>query len=254
MAPPAGADYITVMLELILLRHGESEGNRDRVFGGHGPMRLTELGHRQAEAAAAAIDDGLAPIEAIYASDLARTVETAAPLARRTVRDPVLTAALRERSVGELTGISFDEARERFPELWAQLSKRDPAWCPPGGESHHDCSRRVGAFLDEVLARHASGRVVLVSHAVAIDHLLRHVVGIAGAAAFRCLFHVDNCSIHRVLRKDDGPFRIAAINDVAHLGELRTATERAAWLPARAETPRKDDEARGDSTAAPRRR
>ena len=222
------------LLELVLVRHGESEGNRDRAFGGHGPTPLTEVGRRQAEAAAAAIFAGGA-IEAIYSSDLPRAVETAAPLARLTGLVPSLTTALRERSVGELTGLTFEEAQRRFPAVWAAMLRRDPEWCPPGGESHRACSLRVGALLGELFARHPSGRLVLVSHGVTIDHLLRHFVGIAEAPTFRCLFHVDNCSIHRVQRRDDGLFRIAAINDVAHLqlAAMSPTADRSAFLPAR---------------------
>ncbi|MSP63269.1 MAG: histidine phosphatase family protein [Myxococcales bacterium] len=214
------------MLEFVLLRHGESEGNRDRFFGGHGPSRLTPLGHLQASAAADAIGSGGgAPIDAIYMSDLPRAVETAAPLARKAGLVPIETAALRERSVGDLTGLRFEEAKERFPDLWAALFRRDLEWCPPGGESHRMCSRRVGALLLELLARHPAGRVVLVSHGVAIDHLLRHFLGVEDAAEMRFVFHVDNGSIHRIQRREDGLWRIVSLNDTSHLAGIAGAPD-----------------------------
>jgi broad specificity phosphatase PhoE len=202
-------------LELVLVRHGESEGNRDRRFGGHGPSRLTELGRRQAAAAAQAISR--LPVDAIYVSDLPRAVETAAPLARATGLTPTETPALRERSVGEMTGRTFEDVLANAPELWTALLSRDADWVPPGGESHAMCSARVGQFLDEVLAHHPSGRVVLVSHGVAIDHLLRRLLGLDQRSLSRFVFHVDNCSLHRVSRRDDGMFRVLALNETAHL-------------------------------------
>ncbi len=203
-------------LELVLLRHGESEGNRDRRFGGHGPAPLTALGRLQAAAAAAAIlRDG--PLDALYVSDLARAIETARPLAERSGLAPVVTPALRERSVGDWTGRSFEEVQAESPEAWAALLSRDPAWCPPGGESHLVCAARLGGFVDELLARHASGRVALVSHGLAIDHLLRRFLGVGPETVARFVFRVDNASLHRIVRRDDGLYRIASVNDVSHL-------------------------------------
>ncbi len=202
-------------LELVLVRHGESEGNRDRRFGGHGPAPLTELGRRQAAAAAQAI--ARLPVDAIYVSDLKRAVETAAPLALATRITPTETPLLRERSVGEMTGRTFDEVLEKNPELWNALLSRDAEWVPPGGESHVMCSARVGQFLDEILAHHDEGRVAIVSHGVAIDHLLRRLLGLDPRSLQRFVFHVDNCSLHRVSRREDGMFRILALNETAHL-------------------------------------
>src|SRR5689334_17689349 len=83
-----GAHYTTAMhVEILLVRHGQSEGNRDRRFTGHGPSRLTELGRAQAEATARAI--AAQSVDVLYSSDLARCLETAAPLARVTGLVPV---------------------------------------------------------------------------------------------------------------------------------------------------------------------
>jgi broad specificity phosphatase PhoE len=233
-------------VEIVLVRHGQSEGNRDRVFTGHGPSRLTDLGQRQAAAAAARLADRLAgrnddraaaddrsagaeagerprarPVDHIYSSDLVRCVQTAAPLALRTGLRPVETAALRERDVGEFTGLDFAEVQRRWPEGWSALLGRDAAYRPPGGESHLDCGQRVAAFLDELLARHLEGRVVVFSHGVAINHMLRHAVGLPREATQRAYFQVENCSIQRIEHRPDlGAIRILAVNDVAHLAGL----------------------------------
>ena len=230
-------------LEIVLVRHGQSEGNRDRVFTGHGPSALTELGQRQAEATARAIwaraektamtspgsiasiassgSSGsiasLGPIAAIYSSDLPRARSTALPLARLAGLPLIETEALRERGVGVLENLSFEEVQERYPGAWDSLIARDPTYAPPGGESHQGCALRVARFLNDLCARHPEGRVVCFSHGVAINHVLRHVVGVDPTAQPRFFFMVENCSLHRLRRDPDGLFRILATNDVAHL-------------------------------------
>src|SRR5262247_211745 len=87
---------------VLLIRHGQSEGNAERRFGGHTATPLSLRGRRQATATAEALKND--SITAIYSSDLARAVETAQPLATLT-RLPVNTAeAFRERSVGVMEG------------------------------------------------------------------------------------------------------------------------------------------------------
>ncbi len=204
-------------LDLLIVRHGESEGNRDRRFTGHGPSPLTDLGRRQADAVGHIL--AAPPPDAIYVSDLPRTVATAAPLVARTGILPVLTERLRERAVGTYTGMTFAEVEATDPAGWAALVARDPGHCPPGGESHHDCADRVGAFLDELVTWHPAGRVVLVSHGVAIHHMLRHLLGLRHAAV-HVHFQVDNCAVQRVERRAGGAVRVFAINDTSHLVAL----------------------------------
>jgi broad specificity phosphatase PhoE len=207
--------------ELLLLRHGESEGNASRRFGSHGPTPLTALGRRQAEAAARAI--AARKVDVIYVSDLPRAVETAAPLALLTGLVPVETPALRERSVGELTGLTFEEAAERYPEVWAALLRRDVEATPPGGESHRTCAARLFALLAEIVPRHAGQRVVLVSHGAAIEHLVRWFLAAPGDGELRFILHTDNCSIHRFQRRGEaGPWRILTLNDTSHLAGVVT--------------------------------
>src|SRR5262245_37992846 len=114
----------TMRADLLLLRHGQSEGNERGHFGGHGPTPLTALGRAQARATAACLV-GEGGLSAIFSSDLPRAVETARPIAEATGIAPSLTEALRERSVGVLTGLSFAEAEARYPEVYAAMMRRD---------------------------------------------------------------------------------------------------------------------------------
>src|SRR3954447_23703477 len=121
-----GELYIISMnaTEILLLRHGQSEGNEQGRFGGHGPTPLTAKGQRQAEAVAKALcaEGGLTMI---WASDLPRAMDTARPVAESCGIVVQTTPALRERSVGVFTGLTFAEAEERYPEAYERLMARD---------------------------------------------------------------------------------------------------------------------------------
>jgi probable phosphoglycerate mutase len=208
----------TTATEILLLRHGQSEGNQAGQFGGHGPTPLTGLGRRQAAATAQALTrEG--SFAAIYSSDLARATETAEPLAAATGIALIRTEGLRERSVGQFTGLTFAEAEAIYPEAYAALMRREPDACPPGGETSAMCLERASAVLDDALARFAGGRVVLVSHAYALNLILRRVVGVADPRT-PLFFQTDNCAVHRLMRSSRGTWTIAALNDQRHLATV----------------------------------
>jgi probable phosphoglycerate mutase len=205
-------------LSLLIVRHGESEGNKHRYFTGHGPSPLTELGVRQAEATARAL--ATTPLDALYVSDLPRARDTAAPLARLAGVTPRERPSLRERNMGHLTGIPFDEVAARHPEAWSALAARDPSYRPEGGESHEDTGHRLAGFLEELFAAHAAGRVAIVSHGIAINHLLQQLLGHPPGAMPPFVFRIENCSVQRLERSERGTLRVLAINDTAHLAAL----------------------------------
>jgi broad specificity phosphatase PhoE len=200
--------------EILLLRHGQSEGNEGGRFGGHGPTPLTALGRRQAEAAAAALaaEGGLS---AIFASDLPRAMQTAEPICAATGIAMQTTPALRERSVGVFTGLTFAEAEAQYPDVFAALMRRDPDVCPPEGETTHDCLLRVGEFFDATIERFANGRTLLVSHAFTLNLLVRRLLGLAASPTV--FFRTDNCALHRLKRSPTGFWNVEALNDRSHL-------------------------------------
>ena len=162
------------MGRLLLIRHGESEGNRDRTFTRTPDVPITADGRRQVEAAAEWIAGRYDPMR-LVTSPFLRARQTAELLAAR-LRLPVsVEEDLRERSYGELAGRPYASARE--------CADYDPAvywlWCPPGGgETLVDVAARAGPVLDRV-ARSAAGEdVVVVSHGAVMMALWRHVTGV----------------------------------------------------------------------------
>src|SRR5262249_28895494 len=193
----------------------ESEGNAERRFGGHGPTPLSERGRAQARAVGRLLA-GEPPPDAIYSSDLVRAVETATLLreAMGGGADIVETPALRERSVGVFTGMTFEEARAQFPEAYAALLRRDPNVCPPGGETHDACRTRAVGFFEHVTRQHTGGRVLLVSHNLTIYHLVRHVLGLSdNPQAPLVFFQIDNCALHRFEQLPSGIWKVVALNE-----------------------------------------
>jgi broad specificity phosphatase PhoE len=192
---------------LILCRHGESEGNRERRFGGHSPTRLTAHGRAQARAAGARL--ARSGIDVIYSSDLVRAAETAELIAAQLGITVRATSALRERSVGELTGLTFEEAKASYPDAYAALLRTEAGACPPGGETYAQCRGRAAELLDRVLAEHAGARILLVSHSITIAQLIQHMLGIEGT---RTSFRVDHCALHTFEHSERGT-RVVALNE-----------------------------------------
>src|ERR1041385_5934087 len=93
---------------VFLVRHGQSKGNAERRFGGHTATPLSARGHKQAEATARTLKSE--SITAIYSSDLARAMETAKPLAKMIGLPVNGTSAFRDRDVGVMEGVRFDDA------------------------------------------------------------------------------------------------------------------------------------------------
>jgi broad specificity phosphatase PhoE len=222
---------MTTPTTIILCRHGESEGNRDARFGGHGATPLTEFGRAQALATgrslASAVQAPAQAIDVIYSSDLARAEQTAQIIGDAVGIPVQTTPALRERSVGIFTGLTFDEARERFPNDYAALLQRDADSCPPGGESYQQCRERAAAFLEQAVLTHRAQCVLLVSHHLTLYQLMLHVFGIQpNLRRPRVYLKIDNCSLHRLERYADGVWQVLSLNDCAHLSALVSAGPR----------------------------
>lgn len=203
---------------LLLVRHGESEGNAARTFTGHSASPLTERGARQAEALAAALGEPAPTV--MYSSDLPRAMSTAAPLAARAGLTVLADRRLRERDMGSFVGVRFDVLEAEQPEAWRALLTRDPDFTPPQGESHVQCAARMADALDDILARHATGIIVVVSHGVALHHALRHLLGAIGEGL---ILATENCGVHRLEWREYGLLRVAALNDTSHLVGLRSS-------------------------------
>ena len=201
---------------VLLVRHGQSEGNAEGRFGGHTATPLSARGRRQAAATARTLFEE--KVTAIYSSDLSRAVETAMPLARLTGLDVERTEAFRERSVGVMEGLTFEEAAEQHPEQYAALIRRDFHHVLLGGESYRQMLDRASGKLDHAITQHRGGRICVFSHTGTICILTLHLMGALDAPELRPVWIATaNCGITRFELRSDGFVRVLALNDTRHL-------------------------------------
>jgi broad specificity phosphatase PhoE len=207
---------MNTVTRVLFIRHGQSEGNAERRFGGHTATALSALGCEQAEQTARFL--AAERFDAIYASDLPRAIETARSLARLTELEINATEAFRERSVGVMEGLTFEEAAALHPEQYAALLRRDFDHVILGGESYRQLLDRAARRLDQAIEEHRGGRIAIFSHTGTICILILHLMGALDAPSLRPVWIATaNCGISRFELRHDGFVRVLAINDTRHL-------------------------------------
>jgi probable phosphoglycerate mutase len=158
---------------LYLVRHGQSAGNAEGRFGGHGTTPLSELGRRQAQLAANAL--AKERVQVIYSSDLQRAVESAEPLAKLLKLEVHTSKAFRERHVGVLEGLTFDESKAQHPNDYYALVNRNVDHVISGGESYRHLLRRITFKLHTILREHRGQRIAVFTHTGAICYMTLHL-------------------------------------------------------------------------------
>ncbi|MFC7129895.1 histidine phosphatase family protein [Haloferax chudinovii] len=167
------------MATLLLARHGETTWNRAGRIQGWAPVSLTERGRAQADALAGHVADSY-EVDRLVSSDIERAQETARPVARELGVEPVLDSAWRERDVGSLQGLEFDELTDRYPQYsLAAVGAPAARERPPSGESLVEVRRRVLNAREGLADSLATDETVLVvSHGAPIRLSLGEVRGL----------------------------------------------------------------------------
>ncbi|CAM0879689.1 unnamed protein product [Alopecurus aequalis] len=200
--------------EVVVVRHGETSWNASRIIQGHLDAELNEIGRQQAVAVAHRLSKEAKPA-AIYSSDLKRAAETARTIAKFCKLPNVLfDPALRERHIGDLQGLTLQDAVTERPEAYkAFMSHKRNRQIPGGGESLDQLSERCVSCLYNIVEKHKGERVILVSHGGTIRELYRH------ASPTRPLHgKIHNTSVSVMLVSGDtGRCIIKMCGDISHL-------------------------------------
>jgi broad specificity phosphatase PhoE len=186
------------MKEIYFVRHGRTEWNAIRRMQGQLNSDLDEVGRRQAEVNGRWLA-GLG-IEALFASPLDRTRQTAEIIQRHVDLPIVFDERLKEWDCGDWSGWLYDEIETHWPEAW-RAWRADPFnYRSPNGENYPDMIARSAPFLDE-LCRHRSSRIAVVSH------------GMIGRAMISTLMGLDETQTLAVHQPNDRVFRISLAGD-----------------------------------------
>ena len=203
--------------QVLLIRHGQSApfvpGQPFELVGGHGNPHLTELGHHQARLVGERLR--VEPIDAVYASTLTRTSQTAAPLAEALGLETRIEHDLREVFLGQFEGgLLRQRSAEGHPAVVAMRASAE--WGEiPGAETNAELTRRTVGAVEQIVASHPDELVAVFCHGGVIGAVLGHVAGVS-PFTFNGSRHT---SISHLVANPSG-WVIRSFNDGAHAGRL----------------------------------
>jgi probable phosphoglycerate mutase len=185
---------------LLLVRHGETDWNRERRWQGHADRPLNERGRQQARALAAELADR--PIDAVYSSDLLRARETAEIVAADLGLAVYIDPGLREVDVGSWSGLSHSEIETNDPEGFRRWQEGGKGWYR--GESYEEMGGRVVAAVVALAAAHPGERLLVVTHGGSIRACRAAAAGLDyGRSRISGIGSTENCAVVE-LRVTDG--------------------------------------------------
>lgn len=209
--------------DVYLLRHGQTDWNRDRICMGQSDIPLNALGRAQARLAAERLRD--CPISHIYSSDLQRTVETARPLAEALGLRIETDAGFRELDYGTWQGIPQDELPKRYPDAFREDRHLDPLkFHPDGGERVQDLYERVTDAFERIVDDHPSASLAVVAHGGVVRCIANAVLGRGAHASdgtfYSLGFAVSNGGVTLVRVPEAETPQLIYLNDTCHLASL----------------------------------
>ena len=183
---------------IVLVRHGETDWNRENRFQGHADPPLNDTGRAQARQLANELR--AERFAAAYTSPLRRAEETARIVATELGLEPVSDPALMEVDVGSWSGLTRDEVESRFPDGYARWLEYGHGW--DDGESYDELGERVVTGLRAIADRHPHERVLAVTHGGPIRSALATADGVPFDEARRSIHVIGNCAIVRLAVRD----------------------------------------------------
>lgn len=201
---------------LVLIRHGETVGNRLNLWTGWTDTPLSKTGWDQVRRTAQRLENNPLNAVALYTSPIGRAQGTADIIGRALNLSPISDDALKEMHFGDMEAIDGDSFADEYPELYARWRDRlDESFAWPGGEARHEFRARTAGALKRLAAEHWGQTILLVTHSGFIRMALAHL----DPERFRewWLVRLDNCGLTHLVMDSDGTTEVPIFNDVAYL-------------------------------------
>lgn len=209
------ARRLTKPTTVLFVRHGRTASTGAILPGRSKGHDLSEEGRNQADAVAERIAAGFPNVDAVYASPLERTRQTAAPIGRAVGKSVKAHRGLLECDVGDWTGLKLKDVAKL--KEWQLVQRAPSRFRFPGGESFLEMQARIGSAVEQIQSEHDAGVVVVVSHADMIKLALTSALGLPLDAFQR--FSISPCSISVVQYGETLPV-VLAVNALGDLKEL----------------------------------
>lgn len=200
------------MVKIILIRHGETDWNREQIFRGRIDISLNEVGLAQARAVQEALKD--VPIDVVYASPLLRAFETARILSENRDCEVVKEEGVIDINFGKWQGLSHHRVKEEYKELYHTWLSKPHTVTFPDGESLTQVRERSVKALERVIKDHLGKTLAVVSHRVINKVLLCNGLGLELSRFW--YIKQDTCAIN-MFELRDGNYYVTLLNDTCHL-------------------------------------
>ncbi|MDZ4145200.1 MAG: histidine phosphatase family protein [Burkholderiales bacterium] len=203
------------MTDLLIIRHGETDWNRELRFQGQVDVPLNATGHEQARRVAERLAGET--VHHLYASDLLRTRQTAEPVRQQLVLTGANDVALRERNFGRVDGMRVDDIKGQYPDAWAQWVRFHEDFSFAGGESTRQFHARVMDAIRRLVAAHPQQTLLVVTHGGVLDMIYRSARALPLSGPRTC--SIPNGGLNR-LRFSGDVIDIIDWADTRHLAGL----------------------------------
>ena len=213
------------MTKLFLIRHAEAEGNLYRFAQGQMESFITPTGYIQIALLAERFRDE--PLDALYSSDLRRTLTTAGAITKYHDLTPIRDPGLREMGLGIFEGMSFGNMRKADPQQMYYFNCDPDKWCAEGAETFRECTERILGAVTRIAKANDGKTVAVVSHGMVIRSLLAHILKVK-SENIGDVPHGDNTAVS-LLTYEDGQFTVHYMNDVSHLPPELSPFRKQVW-------------------------
>ena len=207
------------MVNVILIRHGETDWNREQIFRGRIDVALNKVGLAQAGAVKESLKD--VKINGIFSSPLSRAFQTARVLGESMGLDVEIEKGLIDIDFGQWQGLSHEQVKEKHKGLYETWLVEPHKAVFPDGESLEDVCKRSILALEKVIKKHPGETLAIVSHRVLNKVILCAILGLKLSRFW--YIRQDTCAINRFEYKD-GNYYLTLLNDTCHLKEVKGAS------------------------------